>query len=181
LHNKKFNWEVVKAITLQALAFFCLFEVCLSHAFGQDSSEVDRSAVIEVGGAGEMDLRGSSSNFGATLAIEKTPIEHWLELEFGVTVLATSGETELETDLLFKKPYSFSSTAEFMIGAGPDVVRKFDAGEHSTSLGVEAVLDFMFWPANNIGWYLEPSYGYLFERGAERSLGISAGLLVGWP
>ena len=87
---------------------------------------MDRFAVIEVGGAGEMDLSGSSSNFGATLAIEKTPIEHWLELEFGVTVLATSCKTEFETDLLFKKPYRLSSTAEFMIGAGSELVRKFD-------------------------------------------------------
>jgi hypothetical protein len=32
--------------------------------------------------------------FGATLAVEATPIEEWLELEFGVTALVTSDRRE---------------------------------------------------------------------------------------
>jgi hypothetical protein len=109
-----------------------------------------------------------------------TPVENWLELEFGVTALGTSGHTELSTDLLFKKPYRLSQTAEFMFGVGLEMIRKFSVEERGTSFGVEAVLDFMFWPTNNIGWYLEPGYGLIPGKGAEQSLGITAGLLIGW-
>jgi len=165
---------------IQTLAFLCILELCVSPGFGQDSADVDHSAVLELGGAGERDLKGNSSNFGATLAIEMTPVEHWLELEIGVTALATSGHTELTTDLLFKKPYRLSQTVEFMFGVGLEMVRKFSVEEQGTSLGVEGVLDFMFWPTNDIGWYLEPGYGFVPGKGAERSLGLAGGLLIGW-
>lgn len=153
---------------IQRLAILFVLGVCVSPVFGQDSTDVDHSAVLELGGAGERDLKGNSSNFGATLAIEMTPVENWLELEFGVTVLGTSGHTELATDLLFKKPYRLSPTAEFMFGVGLEMLRKFSVEERATSFGVEAVLDFMFWPADNIGWYLEPGFDlepYYFVRG----------------
>jgi hypothetical protein len=171
--------KVVKAITQHSFTFFCLVLIWTGHVFCQDSSDVDYSAVIEVGGSGELDIKGKSSNFGADLAIECTPIEHWLELEFGVTALAASGQTELETDLLFKKPYRISSTVEFMFGMGPDLMRKFGVEEPGTYLGLEAVLEFMFWPANNIGWYLEPSFGFVPGREEDQSLGVSAGLTIG--
>jgi len=61
-------------------------------------------------------------------------------------------------------------------------------GHHSakarcTGQGVSAefVLDFMFWPTERWGWYLEPSYGYGFDHEHSRSLGLSAGLLIGVP
>lgn len=165
---------------LQRLAILCILGVCVSTVFAQDSTDVDHSAVLEVGGAGERDLKGNSSNFGATLAIEMTPVENWLELEFGMTALGTSGHAELATDFLFKKPYRLSQTAEFMFGVGLEMVRKFSVEERATSFGVEAVLDFMFWPTDNIGWYLEPGYGFVPGKGAEQSLGMTAGLLIGW-
>ena len=165
---------------IQTLAFLCILEFCVSPMYGQDSADVDHVAVLELGGAGERDFKGNSSNFGATLAIEMTPIENWLELEFGVTALGTSGHAELATDLLFKKPYRLSPTAEFMFGVGFEVVRKFSVEEQGTSFGVEAVLDFMFWPTNNIGWYLEPGYAFVPGKREEQSLGLTAGLLIGW-
>jgi len=166
---------------IQRLAILCILTVCVSPVFAQDSTDVDHSAVLEVGAAGERDLKQNTSNFGATLAVEMTPVEHWLELECGVTALGTSGQTELAADLLFKKPYRLSRTAEFMFGVGFEVARKFSDEEPSTSVGVEAVLDFMFWPTNKIGWYLEPGYSFVPGMGAEQSLGMTAGLLIGWP
>src|ERR1700719_3799236 len=65
----------------------------------------EHAAVLELGGAGEWGLTDSASHYGPTLAVEVTPIEHWLELEFGVTAFRNHGAKEWETDLLFKKPY----------------------------------------------------------------------------
>ena len=171
-------WNKFKPI--QTLAFLCILELCVSPVFAQDSTDADHSAVLELGAAVERDLKGNSSNFGATLAIEMTPVENWLELEFGVTALGTTGHAELATDLLFKKPYRISQTVEFMFGVGLEMVRKFSVEERGTSFAGEVVLDFMFWPTNNIGWYLEPDYGFVPGKGAEQSLGMTVGLLIGW-
>jgi hypothetical protein len=88
------------------------------NAFGQ-AEDKEPSAVAEVGGAGEWGLKGGS-NFGPTTAVEVTPIENWLELESGVTTLFRHGQSEWDTDFLFKKPYTLSDTVEFMFGAGPE-------------------------------------------------------------
>ncbi len=53
----------------------------------------DQAAVIEVGAASEHRVSGGSSSFGAPLGIEVTPIENWLELEFGVAALRSSVQT----------------------------------------------------------------------------------------
>jgi hypothetical protein len=41
-------------------------------------------------------------------------------------------------------------------------------------------LDFMFWPfkEHRFGWYIEPGFEYSFARGHERSIDVSAGLLI---
>jgi hypothetical protein len=45
---------------------------------------------------------------------------------------------------------------------------------------VVAVLDFMFWPRRNIGWYAEPGYEIAVRDGTpHRGLGVSGGLLIG--
>jgi hypothetical protein len=54
----------------------------------------DRAFVVESGRAGERNIRDGSSNFGATLVVEATPIEEWLELGFGVTALVNSDRRE---------------------------------------------------------------------------------------
>ena len=92
----------------------------------------------------------------------------------------SKGRTEWDTDLLFKKPYTLSKTAEFMFGVGPEWVNAHEHGKTSNSITGEAVLDFMFWPRHKrrFGWYLEPSYGYSFAGGHEQSLGVSGGLLI---
>jgi hypothetical protein len=147
-------------------------------AVSQTEAE-EPGAVFELGAAGEHSLKGGGSNYGATIAIEVTPIENWLELEGGVTSLFNHGKTEWDTGLLFKKPWTLSDRVEFMIGLGPQWIHTTGQGSSSNSVGGEAVLDFMFWPSSKhkFGWYLEPSYGYDFGKGHEQSLGVSAGLL----
>lgn len=135
--------------------------------------------MIEAGLAGERSIGSGVSNFGATLALEVTPIDEWLELEFGVTTLATSGHTEVSSDLLFKKPFRLSPTSEFMIGLGPFVARTLSGPERGTAHGIEVVLDFMFWRNKNTGWYLEPGWSRNAGSG-ERSVSLNGGLLFGW-
>jgi len=111
------------------------------------------------------------------VAVEFTPIEKWLEIEIGASALWGHSGSELSADFLLKKPYRLSSTAEFMIGLGPEVARDTGSGTH---LGVEGVLDFMFWPRKNIGWYLEPGYEVVFGHTTSRAVNMTGGLLFGW-
>jgi hypothetical protein len=50
--------------------------------------------VLEIGPAAEWPLHGERANYGGNIALAKEAIETWLELEFGVTGLATSGRGE---------------------------------------------------------------------------------------
>jgi hypothetical protein len=155
--------------------------LCSGNAFAQAvDKEPEPAAIVELGGAGSRDLKGGGSSYGADLAVEATPIENWLELEAGVTPLFTRHSTEWDIDFLFKKPWTLSKKAEFMIGVGPEWVHTRQYGVTTNSIAAEAVLDFMFWPSgkHRFGWFLEPGYDYGFGRGHERSVGISGGLLI---
>jgi hypothetical protein len=88
-------------------------------------------------------------------AAEIAPIEDWLEIEAGVSALATTRHTELSEDVVFKKPFRLTSTAELMIGLGPFVSHTSSHPDVGSSHGVEIVFDFMFWPHKTRGWYLE--------------------------
>ena len=147
------------------------------------AEEKEPSAILELGGAGEWSLRDGSSSYGGTVAIEVEPIRNWLELEAGVTPRFGSGHTEWSTDLLFKRPYTLSDTVEFMIGVGPEWVHATGGGKTTDTINGEAVLDFMFWSSSErrVGWYVEPSYDYSFNKGREQSLGVTGGLLIGIP
>ena len=147
---------------------------------GEPASGEDHRATIEIGAAGDRGVTESSSSAGATIAVEFTPIENWLEIETGVTALRASGRNELSADLLFKKPWRLSATSEFMVGLGPELSHRSGAGK-TASLATEIVADWMFWPAKNVGWYLEPSYSFTAVSGGERNVGIAAGLLIGLP
>ncbi|SPE30580.1 conserved exported hypothetical protein [Burkholderiales bacterium] len=156
--------------------------ICLmmwsAMATAQEAAEDDHSAVLEAGAAGEHSVSGGSSRFGAAVGVEVTPIENWLEVEFGVAALRGSGATEISSDLVFKVPYRLSPTAEFMIGLGPFVSRTVNSPDASTAHGIEVALDFMFWPHKEFGWYLEPSWSRAAGSG-ERTIGVTIGLLFG--
>jgi hypothetical protein len=149
------------------------------NAFGQ-SAENEPAAVLELGGAGSWNVKNGESSFGPSVAIEVTPIENWLEIETGVTPLFRRHATEWDTDVLFKKPWTLSRKAEFMVGVGPEWVHTNEHGVKTNSVAGEAALDFMFWPSakHKIGWYVEPGYEYSFARRHEQSAGITGGLLT---
>jgi hypothetical protein len=168
-----------------AIPILCTAMLALSTAHAQGggrsrAADDEHRAVVEIGAVAERSVGESKSSAGATVAVETTPVENWLELEFGITGLRAAGRSEFGADLLFKKPWRLSATSEFMAGVGPAVSRRFGTSP-ATSLSTEFVGDFMFWPTKSVGWYLEPSYGLTAWKGGERSVSLTAGLLIGWP
>ena len=170
----------------------CLFLFLCPHLYGQGSNpesarpaDVERNddlkVILEVGAATSWNTTGGAATFSPNLAAEITPVEKWLELEAGVSPFFTRSSTEWDTDLLFKKPWTLSSKAEFMFGIGPEWVYVKQNGRTTNSLAGEVAGDFMFWPSgkHRFGWYLEPAYDYSFAMGHQQSIGLSAGLLIG--
>jgi hypothetical protein len=144
-----------------------------------EDKEKEPSAIVEIGPAGEWSLRDGTGLVGPSVAVEITPIPEWLELEAGFSPLFGTGHPEWSTDFLFKKPYTLSTTVEFMVGVGPEWSYTSGGGK----LAGEFALDFMFWPspARQFGWFLEPTYSYSLGRGHEQALGVSVGLLIAIP
>lgn len=157
----------------QALALLLM----AGAALAEDKEPI---AIFELGVAGEWGLNSGSSSFGPTAAVEFTPIKNWLEIETGVTSLFSKGQTEWDTDFVFKKPFDLSPNIEFEPGIGPVWMHTVGGGRTTNGIGAEAVLDFMFWPTadRKYGWFLEPSYTYSFASGHEQSFGVSGGLLI---
>jgi hypothetical protein len=140
--------------------------------------DVDHAIVFELGAAADWS-RVDGFHPGGTFAFEVTAVERWLELEVGFTAIRNQGGFELPVDVLFKKPWRFSPRFEFMIGAGPELIQATGL-ERGTFWGVSSVLDFMFWPTRNIGWYVEPGYEVTFrERATHHGVALAAGLLIG--
>ena len=141
----------------------------------------DPSIILELGAATSWNITGGAATFSSNLAAETTPIENWLELEAGVSPFFARNSTEWDTDLLFKKPWTLSRKAEFMLGVGPEWVYLRQNGTSSNSIAGEVAGDFMFWPngRHRFGWYLEPAYDHNFMAGHQQSIGMSAGLLIG--
>jgi hypothetical protein len=166
-------FKCVKIALLASLLF------CAGRTAAQ-SVEKEHLAVLELGGAAFWDIKNATSSFGPSVALEVTPIENWLELEAGTTVLFRRHSTEWGTDLVFKKPWDLSEKVEFMLGAGPEWVHSKQSGITTNSISAEAVADFMFWHSakRKFGWYVEPTYEYNFGRGREHSLGVTGGLLI---
>jgi hypothetical protein len=178
---------------LTTLAGACLLLLSLSPVHGQtpvgepsDPSRTtkddnDPKAILELGASTSWNFNGGAATFAPNLAAEITPIENWLELEAGVSPFFTQSSTEWDTDLLFKKPWTISRSAEFMMGLGPEWVHLRQNGKTSNSIAGEVAGDFMFWPngRHRFGWYLEPAYDYSFAKGHQQSIGMSFGLLIG--
>jgi hypothetical protein len=167
--------RTAKAVLLATLLF-------AGKAFGQ-VEEKEPAAILEIGGAGQWALTHGTPSYGPNVAVEVTPIKEWLEIEAGVTPFFSRGQTEWDTDLLFKKPYTLSKTTEFMFGVGPEWAHTISGGKSTNSIAGGAALDFMYWPRpkRRFGWYLEPSYGYSFSSGHEQSMSVSIGLLIAIP
>jgi hypothetical protein len=151
---------------------------CLAQKPSVKSAEDDHAVVFELGAAGDWS-RTEGFHPGGTFAFEVTPIEGWLELEVGVTAIRAESSSEIPVDVLFKKPWRFSPQFEFMIGVGPELIHA-TGPDHATFWGLSSVLDFMFWPRKNVGWYIEPGYEVTFRDGTtHHGLAIAVGLLIG--
>src|SRR5690349_18778270 len=85
-------------------------------------NEKDPKAIFELGAATSWNLSGGSATFAPNFAAEITLIKNWLELEAGVSPFYSRNAKEWDTDLLFKKPWTISKKAEFMLGVGPQWV-----------------------------------------------------------
>jgi len=143
------------------------------------AQDKEPAAIFELGGAASWGVDGGSA-YGPSVAVETTPIPEWLELEAGTAEMFSHGQTEWDTDLLFKKPFDLSRNFEFMFGLGPEWQHTRVAGKSSDTVAGEVALDFMFWPwrGRKLGLFVEPVYDYGFSHGHEQSLGVSAGLLI---
>ncbi len=137
-------------------------------------------AILELGAEPARSLSGGGWVLSPTVAAEVTPIENWLELEFGVTPTFSHHSTEWDTDLLFKKPWTLSRKVEFMFGVGPEWIHIRENRITTNSVAGEIALDFMFWPspARRFGWYIEPAYDYTFGPSHDQAIGVSIGLLI---
>jgi hypothetical protein len=142
--------------------------------------EKEAAAILELGAEPARSLSGGGWSLSPTVAAEVTPIENWLELEFGVTPTFSHRSTEWDTDLLFKKPWTLSKKVEFMFGVGPEWIHIRENGITTNSVAGEIALDFMFWPSpkRRFGWYIEPAYDYGFGLGHDQAIGVSIGLLI---
>jgi hypothetical protein len=142
--------------------------------------EKEAVAILELGAEPARSLSGGGWSLSPTVAAEVTPIENWLELEFGVTPTFNPHSTEWDTDVLFKKPWTLSKKVEFMFGVGPEWIHITENGVTTNSVAGEIALDFMFWPSSKrrFGWYIEPAYDWMFGRSHDQSIGISIGLLI---
>jgi len=142
--------------------------------------EKEAAAILELGAEPARSLSGGGWTLSPTVAAEVTPIENWLELEFGVTPTFSHHSTEWDTDVLFKKPWTLSKKVEFMFGVGPEWIHIRENGITTNSVAGEIALDFMFWPSptRRFGWYIEPAYDYTFGRSHHQAIGVSIGLLI---
>jgi hypothetical protein len=49
-----------------------------------------------------------------------------------------------------------------------------------TYVGGELALDFFYWPWQRVGFWIEPSYDFIFREGISHGLGSTGGLVLGW-
>ncbi len=152
-------------------------------ASSETNEKKDPIAILEVGAVQSWNFSGGAATFAPNVAAEVTPIENWLELEAGVAPFYTHNSAEWDTDLLFKKPWTISRKAEFMLGIGPQWVHLRQNGKVTNFMAGEFAGDLMFWPTgkHRFGWFLEPAYDYSFAAGHQQSIGMSGGLLIGIP
>ncbi len=169
-----------RVYTLRGACLFLVVNLLAQGQNPQSPDDKDPAAIIELGAATSWNVTGGAAIFAPNLAVETTPIENWLEIEVGVSPFYTRKATEWDTDLLFKKPWTISKKAEFMLGVGPEWVHFKQNGRATNSIAGEVAGDFMFWPTgkHRFGWFLEPAYDYSFARGHQQSIGISGGLLI---
>jgi hypothetical protein len=145
------------------------------------AEEKEPFAVIELGAATERSIKEGTYSAGPSASVEFPVIRDWLEIETGISPLFRPGQTEWQADLLFKKPFTINEHVEFMIGVGPQLSYATAGG--GTQIASEFALEWMFWPTKDrkFGWFVEPTYGYSFNRSHEQAIGVTTGLTIAIP
>jgi len=154
-----------------------LFAVLLFFVQQARANEKEPVLAFEMAGAGGWGLQHGGSSFGPEVAVEYTVIEHWLEIEGGITPQFSEGQVEFDTSFVFKKPFELSKFFEFLIGAGAEWVHKASAD----AIAGEALVEFKYfpWPEQHVAFFIEPGYSYDFGKGHEQSIGMTAGVHIG--
>jgi hypothetical protein len=144
------------------------------------SEEKEPAAIVGIGAAMGWNTAGGAAVYAPYISGEKVIIRRWLEVEAGTARFFTPDSAEWDTDLLFKKPWTISRRAEFMIGVGPEWVRVRQDGKTISSVAGEVAADLMFWPGyrHRVGWFFEPVFDYSFAGGHAKTVGMSAGLVI---
>jgi hypothetical protein len=159
--------------TLHAVVAAVALVAGFSRAFaGEPAAAEHRNLVLEVAPAGEWGLNDDrKTSFGPSFALAVTPIEHQLEVEFGLTPLFDHARVNWESEIVFKKPFELSKNLELLVGVGPQWTTP------GNSFAAVAKLDLVYWKTSQIGWFVEPSYSYAFNGGHEQNLTLKAGFL----
>ena len=158
------------------------FIAALSHpASGHEAAESEEHAIVlEIGPSVEHSFSDKETLGGGSFAIEFTPIEDVLAIEAGTTYLAGYGKKEMESELLFKKPFRLTHSVELSVGVGPTVSNRI-VGDGGTDYGMAVSAEIMVWPTKHFGWFIGPEYGHgLGNTNSEQSIGGTAGILIGW-
>lgn len=145
-----------------------------------EDEDVDRTLVVGLGGAAEVEVADGTLCPGGNIFVEWDAVENGLELELGVSALGAENALQVPVDLLFKKPFRLTRWVEFMVGLGPEIVTTFNGPTKGTRFGGEAALDFMFWPWQRGGFWIEPSCDVVFQDGVSLGIGSTGGIMVGW-
>lgn len=163
--------------TIRAAIAVVVLAVSFGPAFAAEpEAEEHRGVVLEVAPAGEWGLGdGGKASFGPSFALAVTPIEHQLEVEFGLTPFIDHGNADWEGEIVFKKPFELSKNLELLVGVGPQWASS------SNSFGAVVKLDLVYWKTSQIGWFVEPSYGYAFNGDHEQDFTFKVGLLFALP
>jgi hypothetical protein len=158
-------------------ALVVLLNTTLMPVVNAEESMGEHSFILLVGPAMDKSTTDGANAYGTSLAIEFTAIEHQLEIEVGTQYLSTTNPKQLGAQIIFKKPFELARDVELGVGLGPAIWRKTSSSSNNLQSGIAFVADFMFWPTKKVGWYLSPGYTYGTSPGAERSAGVSVGLL----
>jgi hypothetical protein len=159
--------------TIHAAIAVVVLAASFGRALGAEPETAEhRDVVLEVAPAGEWELGGDGkTSFGPSFALAVTPIEHQLEVEFGLTPMIDHGSADWEGEIVFKKPFELTKNWELLVGAGPQWAMP------SNSFGAIAKLDLVYWKTSQVGLFVEPSYSYAFTPGHEQNFTLKAGFL----
>jgi hypothetical protein len=145
-----------------------------------DSGAPAQTLVFGLGGAADIDLDRGSSSLGVNVFVEYTLIADKLEVEFGASSLALKTGRELAYNLFLKTPIWARPDMDVSLAGGPELVQFTGMRDSGNFPGLGLAIDVMYWPTPHFGFYIEPTYEFVFRHGTETALDLNAGVLVGW-